>query len=148
MRIEKLGKQKFLIFINSLYLSTVNSDKEEIIELVKNLLLKLRYRLYFQGFYKVKVYLHSKIGMFLELIQLEKSDYDYTLDFRILVYLDEQIYFKTIDYFILPDVDIYYLDGYYYCNVSDISNINDVIEFGEFLYGKELYSVMLQWQKC
>lgn len=148
MRIEKLGKQKFLIFINSLYLSTVNSDKEEIIELVKNLLLKLRYRLYLQGFYKVKVYLHSKIGMFLELIQLEKSDYDYTLDFRILVYLDEQIYFKTIDYFILPDVDIYYLDGYYYCNVSDISNINDVIEFGEFLYGKELYSVMLQWQKC
>lgn len=148
MRVERLGEQKFLIFVNSLYLSTISSSRDEIVESVKTLLLKLRYRLHLQGFYKVKVYLHTKVGMFLELIQLEKFDYDYTLDFRVLVYLDEKIYFKTRDYFVLPDTDIYYLDGYYYCNVDDISDIEYIIEFGEFIYGKDLYSVMFQWKKC
>ena len=63
-------------------------------------------------------------------IDLESSDYHSTLDFRTLVYLDEKIYFRTDDYFLLPDADIYYANGYYYCNVDDIPNIENIIEFG------------------
>lgn len=64
------------------------------------------------------------------------------------MYLDEKIYFRTRDYFLLPDVDIYYANGYYYCNVDDISNIENIIEFGDFIYGKDLYTIMFQWRKC
>ena len=148
LKIERLGEQKYLIFVNSSYLSNIECDKDKIIESVKKLLLKLRYRLSLQGFYKVKVYLHSKVGIFLELIQLNVADYNYTLDFRILVYLDEKLYFRTKDYFILPSHDIYYLDDFYYCNVDNISNLLEVIEFGDFIYGKELYSIMFNWKKC
>lgn len=148
MRIEKLGEQRFSIFVNSAYLSNVNPDRDKIIELVKSLLVRLRYRLLLHGFYKVKVYFHSRVGIFLELIQLERSDYHSTLDFRTLVYLDEKIYFRTRDYFLLPDADIYYANGYYYCNVDDIPNIENIIEFGDFIYGKDLYTIMFQWRKC
>lgn len=148
LKIEKLGEQKFFIFVNSLYLSNVEYDKESVVEFVKNMLLKLRYRLSLQGFYKVKVYLHSKIGIFLELIQLDTVDYHYSLDFRVIVYLDEKFYFRTKEYFILPNCDIYYLDEYYYCDVDNISDIFEIIEFGDFIYGKELYSIMFKWRKC
>lgn len=148
LKIEKIGEQKFFIFVNSLYLSNVEYDKEAVIEFVKNMLLKLRYRLSLQGFYKVKVYLHSKIGIFLELIQLDTVDYNYSLDFRVIVYLDEKFYFRTKEYFILPPCDIYYFNEYYYCDVDNISDIFEVIEFGDFIYGKELYSVRFKWKKC
>lgn len=148
MKIERLGKQQFFIFVNSLYLSNVKYNKEEIIDFVKALLFKLKYRLLLQGFYKVKVYLHSKVGVFLELNQLEVAEYNYSLDFRVIVYLDEKVYFKTEDYFVLPSCDVYYADGYYYCNVDFIPNIERIIEFGEFIYGKNLYSVMFRWEKC
>lgn len=147
LRIEKLGNQKFLIFVNSSYLANISVDKEAVIELVKSLLLKLRYRLFLRGFYKVKVYLHSKLGFFIELVQLEDTDY-YGLDFRVLVYLDEKFYFKTQNYFSLPDCDKYYMDGYYYCDADNIPNINEVVEFGSFIYGKDLNSIMFRWKKC
>lgn len=151
MRIEKLGEHKFLIFVNSLYLDVSDFDKEKIVELVKKLLLKFRHRLHLQGFYKVKVYLQSMVGMFLELVQLEKFECDYSLDFRVLVYFDDKIFFKTKDYFILPITaggNIYYLNGYYYCCVDDLYDVFQIVEFGEFIYGKELYSIMSLWRKC
>lgn len=148
LKIDKLGEQKFSIFINALYISDVKYVKEEIMIFVKNILVKIKSRLALRGFYKVKVYPHHKLGIFLELVQLEVLDYDYSLDFRILVYLDEKIYFKTKDYFILPNTDIYYLGEYYYCNIDSIPKIEDVVEFGDFIYGNELYSTMFHWKKC
>lgn len=43
---------------------------------------------------------------------------------------------------------IYYANGDYYCNVDDIPNIENIIEFGDFIYGKDLYTIMFQWRKC
>ena len=87
--------------------------------------------------------------LFLDLIQIEDSDYYNYVDFRIVVYLDEKIYFRTKDYFLLPrNCSIYYFQDYFYCDVSDIDNILSVIEFGDFIYGANLYSVMYQWKKC
>ena len=149
MKIEKIGQQRYFIFFHILYLKNIDFSKEKIIDTVKRLLKKLKKRLMLRGFYKVGVYLHSKVGLFLELYQLEEFEYDDSLDFRVLVYLDEKIYFKTDDYFILPsDVPIYYDQGFFYCDVSFIPDMLSVIEFGEFIYGKKLYPIMFRWRKC
>ena len=55
---------------------------------------------------------------------------------------------KTRDYFILPkDVSVYFDYTYFYCDVDDISDIMSVIEFGSFVYGRELDMVRKKWQK-
>ena len=79
---------------------------------------------------------------------MEEFEYGESVDFRIVVYLDEKIYFKTRDYFILPkDVSVYFDYTYFYCDVDDISDIMSVIEFGSFVYGRELEMVRKKWQK-
>jgi hypothetical protein len=149
MKIEKAGEGKYFIFFHILYLGNVDFHKDKLVELVKKLLQRLKQRLLLHGFYKVKVYLHSKIGLFLELVQLEDLDYDDSLDFRVLVFLDEKIYFRTKDYYCLPnDASIYYDRGYFYCDVNFLTDILSVVEFGEFIYGKRLYPIMFRWQKC
>ena len=149
MKIEKVGEGKYFIFFHILYLGNIDFHKDKLVELVKTLLQRLKQRLLLHGFYKVKVYLNSKIGLFLDLVQLEDLDYDDSLDFRVLVFLDEKIYFRTKDYFCLPsDALIYYDRGYFYCDVNFIKDILSVVEFGEFIYGKRLYPIMFRWQKC
>lgn len=149
MKIEKVGEGKYFIFFHILYLGNVDFHKDKLVELVKSLLQRLKNRLFLHGFYKVRVYLNLKIGLFLELVQLENLDYGDSLDFRILVFFDEKIYFRTKDYFCLPrNVSVYYDNGYFYCDVNSITDILSVVEFGEFIYGKRLYPIMLRWQKC
>lgn len=149
MRIEKVGDGGYCIFFHILYLGNIEFSKDKIVDMVKKLLKRLKMRLMLRGFYKVKVYLHSKVGLFLELFQLEEFEYDNSLDFRVLVYLDEKIYFRTKDYYTLPsNVAIYYDRGYFYCDVSYITDLNQVVEFGDFIYGRRLYPIMFRWQKC
>ena len=148
MKVEKIGNKEYYIFFNILYLGNIHFTKEKIIDVVTKLLKKLRKRLLLHGFYKVKVYLHSKIGLFLEVIQLEEFEYDDSLDFRVIVYFDEKIYFRTKDFFSLPKSGhIYFDDGYFYCDVNVISNLLSVVEFGDFIYGKRLYPVMFRWHE-
>lgn len=149
MKIERLDDKHYFIFLNIMYLNDIQINKEDIIRVVSEFLKKIKNKLLLNGFYKVKVYLEKRIGLFLDLIQIEDSDYYNYVDFRIVVYLDEKIYFRTKDYFLLPkNCSIYYFQDYFYCDVNDIDNILDVIEFGDFIYGTNLYSVMYQWKKC
>ena len=149
MKIERLDDKNYFIFLNIMYLNDIQINKEDIIRVVSEFLKKIKNKLLLNGFYKVKVYLEKRIGLFLDLIQIEDSDYYNYVDFRIVVYLDEKIYFRTKDYFLLPgNCSNYYFQDYFYCDVSDIDNILSVIEFGDFIYGANLYSVMYQWKKC
>lgn len=149
MKIERLDDKHYFIFLNIMYLNDIQINKDDIIRVVSEFLKKIKNKLLLNGFYKVKVYLEKCIGLFLDLIQIEDSDYYNYVDFRIVVYLDEKIYFRTKDYFLLPrNCSIYYFQDYFYCDVSDIDNILSVIEFGDFIYGANLYSVMYQWKKC
>ena len=135
MKIERINLRHFLIFFNSFYLEL--------------LLEKLKDKLLLRGFYKVKVYVHRKVGLFLDLLQVEEFEYDNSLDFRVVVFLDEKVYFKTSDYFILPrNVSIYTDKNYFYCDVDDIIDVLSILEFGDFIYGDSLYSVMKHWRKC
>lgn len=148
MKIERLSLGQFLLFFNASYLKDITLNKENLIQLVKELLAKFQNLLLLNGFYKVKVYVHRRIGIFLHILQMEEFEYGESVDFRIVVYLDEKIYFKTRDYFILPkDVSVYFDDTYFYCDVDDISDIMSVIEFGSFVYGRELDMVRKKWQK-
>ena len=149
MKVEKVGAQQFFIFFNIVYLKNIQLTKENIIQLVKQLLKKLKNKLMLRGFYKVKVYVHPKIGLFLSLLRLEEFEYEDTLDFRVIVFLDEKIYFKTKDYFILPrDVDVYYDKKYFYCDVDSIPNLLSILEFGSFIFVKLLYNSIVSCQKC
>lgn len=102
-----------------------------------------------RGFYKVKVYFHQKVGLFLDLYQLEDFEYENSFDLRVLVFFDEKIYFKTKDFFVLPkDAPIYFDQSYFYCDVDYLDHFLSVIEFGSILYGKELCQVMSRWKRC
>ena len=149
MKIERINLRHFLIFFNSFYLEDIEFTKDSIVKTVKLLLEKLKDKLLLRGFYKVKVYVHRKVGLFLDLLQVEEFEYDNSLDFRVVVFLDEKIYFKTSDYFVLPrNVSIYTDKNNFYCDVDDIIDVLSILEFGDFIYGDSLYSVMKHWRKC
>ncbi len=144
MRFIIISDDEFSFFINNLY-AKINdyNDKEEIINVVKKTILKYKNKLKLSGFYKIKVFLDQKVGLFLEGIKFENCERSNIVDLRVVVYFDEDIYFKTDDYFVIKDVlNIKYYDGYYYCLVKDISDINKIVEFGEFVYGDYILGLL------
>ena len=143
MKIAVLSDNQILIFINYNYLSNVDfKSKDSIILAVKNYIIKYKSKLKLQGFYKVKVYVSDNVGLFLELIKLDDSDYINALDLRVIVNLDDKVFFKTESYDILPsNINVYYLDNYFYCDVSLIPNLLDVVEFGVFVYGSDINNI-------
>lgn len=144
MRIEIVSLEEFNIFVNNLYLKIDNyNNKEEIVDVVKGIISKIRGKLHMRGFYKLKVFLNEKVGLFIKGVKLEGLDYSSTLDLRVVVFFDEDIYFKTDDYFVICGVsNIRYFDGSYYCLVDNIPDINSVVEFGDFIYGEDVLDVI------
>ena len=144
MRFELISEEEFTLFINNCY-KKINdyNDKNEIIKFVKEIFLKYKKKFKMMGFYKVTVYLEDKVGIFLDVVKLDAFDSDSSLDLRVIVYYDEDIYFKTDNYFIIKDIlNIKFYDGNYYCLVKDIYDINSVIEYGEFVYGDNISSML------
>ncbi len=144
MRIEIISLEEFNIFVNNLYLKIDDyNNKERIVEAVKSIISSIRGKLHLRGFYKLKVFVNQKVGLFIKGVKLEELDYSNTVDLRVVVFFDEDIYFKTDDYFVIRDVsNIRYFDGNYYCLVDDIPDINKVVEFGEFIYGEDVVDMM------
>ncbi len=144
MRVEKL-QDEYFIFFNQKYIGNIPDSKEDIVCLVRDLLEKRRKLLYLVGFYKVKVYFEKNIGLFLILQKLDSLNCD--LELKIIVYMNDKIYFKTRNYFILPkNCDIYYYQSYYFCDASYLSL--EHLEFGEYLFGERLYPYYFLWKKC
>ena len=54
MKIERLSLGQFLLFFNASYLKDITLNKENLIQLVKELLAKFQNLLLLNGFYKVK----------------------------------------------------------------------------------------------
>ncbi|MBE6157823.1 MAG: hypothetical protein E7160_03420 [Firmicutes bacterium] len=140
MKIEIFDDSMIKIFVNSNYLKNVDfNSKEEIVLTVKEVIMKYKMRLNLNGFYKVKVFVKEEIGFFIEIIKLDDNMYSDIVDLKVIVYLEQKVYFKTSDYNILPSkTKIYYLDNYFYCDVDDLLNIYSVVEFGEYVYGKTI----------
>ena len=106
---------------------------------VRELLKKLQDKLKLKGFYRVIV-CNKKIGTFIELLKIEDSYYKRVLDLKIIIENEEEVYFKTEDYFLIKELNsIKYNDKYYYGLVDDsFDKILEKVEFGEFIFGERL----------
>ena len=145
MRIETCGKNNYIIFINSNYVKAdIFLIKEELIKFIKEFMFKIKNRLNLRGFYKLKVYLNSKIGIFLDVNKLDDIDLTNNLDLRILVLDDVDFYFETDDYEVIKNCnDKRYKDGHFYCIVDDsFDELLEKVEFGRFIYGKEVINLL------
>ena len=145
MKIEISGKNNYNIFINRNYIGNVDlSSKEELAGFIKSFILGIREKLNLRGFYKVKVFPHDSIGLFVELIKLDELEFSNNLDLRVIVYLNEKIFFETDDYFLIEDCnDKRYLDGKFFCIVDDyFESLLSKVEFGRFIYGKEVINLL------
>jgi len=144
MKIELVSKDSFCIFINSGYFKGIKfNDKDNIVEVVRNFILRMRHKLKMSGFYKVKVYVNKKLGMFLDIIKIEDIEFSNNIDLRVIVCLNEDIFFETDDYYILPsNVKMRYFHGKYYVNINEIDDIYNILEFGRFVYGNQLKDII------
>lgn len=133
MKIKKINSFDYNIYVYSNII-----DDNNIIDGIKVLIKKLQRKLKLHGFYKVEV-CKKEIGLFIELIQIDKSYYMDILELKIEI-KDIDIYYKTIDYFIIKDLSYkYFYQDYYYGLINDnFFDIMKLIEFGEFVFGKQL----------
>lgn len=144
MKVEVSSSENFSIFINNSYIDISDyTDQDKLIEIVKNLVKKMKTRLNLKGFYKIKVYVEETVGLFVDAVRLDNLEYSNSLDLRVLVFLDEKVYFETEDYFLISDCpNIRFSNNLYYCSVEDISNIYKLVEHGRFVYGEELNKIL------
>lgn len=145
LRIESYGKNDYKIFINSSYTKDLDYlNKDEVIGFIKLFILKLKNKLSLRGFYKIRVYPKNKIGVFLDITKLDDIDLSNNLDLRVMIMYDEEYYFETDDYDVIKECnDIRYMDGLFYCVVDDsFDRILEKVEFGRFIYGKEVINLL------
>ena len=138
MKFEKLGKE-YYVFIDKCYVDNVDyDDKKSISDFVKTFIFRYRNKMNLNGFYKVKVYSNKYVGLFLEIFCLEENEYPNTLDLRILVYLNHDVYYLSDDYFIVNNFsEIYYSENKFYCLVDKEVDVS-ILEFGNFIYDLNL----------
>lgn len=145
MKIEYCSSGCYNVFINKEFAKdTIFDSKDEIINFIKNFIFKHRNKLKMCGFYKIKVFVNNWVGMFLEIIKMDDLEISNSLDLRIIVYLDEDFYYETDDFFIIEEFDeIRCLNNKYYCIVNDkFTNLLEKCEFGRFIYGKEVINLL------
>lgn len=135
MKINKINSTDYKIYFFKEILTTELKDKVLCLKNILNL----------EGFYKL-LFHNNKLGCFMELIKLDDSFYKNTLDLKIEE-VKYNIYFKTKDYFIVEDCAIVkYYDGFYYGLVDDsFDEILEKVEFGEFVFGYDISSII---NKC
>ena len=141
MKIELVSDNSFTIFINNKYIKSIDyDDKNEIVDVVKDIIFKFKDKLNLRGFYKVKVFVNSKLGLFLNIIKIEDMEFSNSIDLRVIVCMNEKIYFKTAYYEVIPEnIKTKFIKNYFYIDVDDIDNVFDILEFGKFVYGDTLY---------
>lgn len=140
MHIEIISNNKFFMFVNANYIDSFERDSLTL--KVKSIIMKYRLKLELKGFYKVKVFVNEKVGLFIDIYKLDDLDYSNTLDLRVLIFFDENVYFETDDYFLLEGIsNVRYYDNKYYC-LADSIDIYKLVEFGRFIYGDEVNKML------
>lgn len=144
MKIELISNDSFNIFINKEYFKDVNfQDKDNIIDIVKDLVLRLKNKLCMNGFYKVKAYVNERVGLFLDVLKIEEIEFSNNIDLRVIVCLNENVLFELEDICDLPkNIKVRSFHNKYYIDIDDVDNLYDILEFGRFVYGNELNKVL------
>ena len=119
-------------------------DKNYLIKYIKDAVFKLQHLLSLTGFYKAKLYPKEKIGLFIELIKVDEVSFSGSLDLRVYVIYDEDIYYKTCNYDIIKDCNnVGYIDDNFYCIVdNNFDNILSKVEFGNFIFGEDVKNIV------
>ena len=138
MKISRVNSSELKIYI---YDSSVCD--ETFFEDIHSLMKKIQKRYSLKGFYKVIVCKKS-CGIFLDIKKIDDSFYKNTLDLKIEVYPEMDVYFKTDDYFLICSCNnIWYYDKFYYVLVDDcFDKILEKVEFGDFIFGLDKFSFL------
>lgn len=139
IKFEKINSSDYKI-----YLILKNEIKSTDLSLmIEKILKKFQKKLELKGFYKVIVY-PRYFSLFLELVKIEDSFYSHTLDLKIEVDNEMNIYFRTDDYFAVAEVSkVYYFEQWYYALVdSSFDKILEKVEFGSFVFGDNINSII------
>lgn len=138
MKIERVTETDYKLYIYSKIL-----DKDNFSEDIKSFLKKIQKKLKLNGFYKV-VACFKSCGLFIILNKMEDSFYKNSLDLRVVIDDDLDVYFKTKDYFILEGLDkVRYFESYYYGLVDNsFKKIFEKVEFGDFVFGYEITELL------
>ncbi len=132
----KYVEDGYYVFIVKEKLPTSLENKEKLVEYIKEVIINLKayYDITLQGFYKIYAY-QSKYGLILRIICIEDLDFE-TIDLKIVIRHDIDIYLKTDDYFIFQDKNLFYED-YYYKNIKEVDNIYKYIEYCDIYLDEE-----------
>lgn len=133
----------YKIFLNDFEIKKIDVSSEKSLErAIREVILRLRskYNIVLKGLYDVSIFI--KEGFFAYIV-IEKintflfSEKD--IDLRIKIILNSKFYFKTFDYDTVKSLqNVYFYNGQYYTDVSNLKNINKYIEFGEVIYDNNL----------
>lgn len=144
MKLEEVDLNKYIIFLNYNLICSFNSENEDSIrDFLKKLFVKLMkiYKIKLGGYYQVDIYLDCKIGMFIELEQLDDySNLSKSVDLKITID-KKSFYLKFKDLEMLDKYKkIYIKDDGVYIKSDEIKNsdILKLIEFGKVIYKEEL----------
>ncbi len=139
MKVLKEDDDSFVIYLFHIQDQKKLEEKQEIITLVKDTVLKVNkiYHLNLKGFYKVRVYLNKKIGLVIEIIQVDDISINHAIDLRVLVYFDQDFYIEVDDYSVLPlHKRVVYVNDKFYIDIRNLNEqeISYLLEFGNVIY--------------
>lgn len=131
MKIEFISSDNIKVYVYEQI-----DDSIDIRYAVKNIINGLKYELKLRGYYGVYVYYRS-IGLFLNLIKIDDGLYKDSIDLKIILNDDNEVYYMTNNYSIIEKLsNIRYVDGNFYCIVDDyFDDILNKVEFGKFIFG-------------
>ena len=121
-----------------------NGDLKNIneVEMILKKVLRLfnyKYNISFNGLFDVDIFLNKKVGMFINFKKNNSILFSKNTDLKINIINNCDFYFKTLDFEIIEDLnEIYYNEGYYYVNIDKLCNLDNYIEFGDFLYSSKI----------
>lgn len=148
MKIERINDDDLDIYVNPYNFKLVACyDKDSLVKFIKDILTKIdiRYKINWCGFYKIKAYFNSKVGMFLNVIKIDDNDFNNEADYRIILFRNDKFLFETDDYDIIKDKkNIKFYNNLFYIDVDDIDDIIPFIDMGRIIYGDESKKILLQ----
>ncbi|MCI8346875.1 MAG: hypothetical protein HFJ12_02880 [Bacilli bacterium] len=146
MKVEIINSDIISVFINNFYFKDVDLTKKiEFVSIIKDLITKIdtRYKLNLNGFYKIKVYPHKKIGVFLDIIKIDDNEFSNGADFRIVVYQNEKFFLQTECYEqINSDIKKRYYNHNFYIDINDIDDIYQLTDIGTIIYGDSVKEML------
>ena len=149
MRLEVESQDHFKVYVNNLYFPYLDwENREEIAKNMKKFILKLNqnYHLSLHGFYRATIYVHKKIGTFIEVEKIDDFDLEiHTVDLRIIIYMNQPFLIEVNDYFVLPPGrKVYFLDDRFYISVDDLAKTTmmRLLEMGNVIYGEEVEEII------